>query len=57
MRSHETADRFEVTGMVLALKLRELSYLDPVVCENWMLKVDEFMVPISKEIYDLKSKL
>lgn len=43
--------------MVLASKLKELSYLDPIVCENWMLKVDEFMVPISKEIYDLKSKM
>lgn len=46
-------DRYELLGLTLASKLRTLRELDPVACEKWMLKAEEFMIPLSRCIYEL----
>ncbi|VDO21521.1 unnamed protein product [Heligmosomoides polygyrus] len=50
-------DRYELLGLTLASKLRTLRELDPVACEEWMLKAEEFMIPLSRCIYELHKEL
>uniref|UniRef100_A0A183GH00 MADF domain-containing protein n=1 Tax=Heligmosomoides polygyrus TaxID=6339 RepID=A0A183GH00_HELPZ len=46
-------DRYELLGLTLASKLRTLREMDPVACEEWMLKTEEFMIPLSRCIREL----
>lgn len=43
-------------GLTLASKLRTLRDLDPVSSEEWILKTEEFMIPLSRCIYELSAK-
>lgn len=46
-------DRFEIVGMGVAAKLRNISELDRVVGEQWMLKMTEFVLKLSRDIYEI----
>lgn len=55
MKEHDKMDRFEIVGMGVAAKLRNISELDRVVGEQWMLKMTEFELELSRDIYEMSA--
>ncbi|EYB88358.1 hypothetical protein Y032_0248g77 [Ancylostoma ceylanicum] len=47
-------DTFDTIGAHLSSRLRELNQLDPVLCEEWIIKVEQLQCSLSKEILEFK---
>ncbi|WKX91651.1 hypothetical protein Q1695_010016 [Nippostrongylus brasiliensis] len=48
----QKCDRFDITGMMLASKLRTLHDINRSRCEMWMVRLDEVMSAIGRAIYE-----
>ncbi|WKX91659.1 hypothetical protein Q1695_010021 [Nippostrongylus brasiliensis] len=48
----QKCDRFDITGMMLASKLRTLHDINRSRCEKWMVRLDEIMSTIGRAIYE-----
>ncbi|RCN52300.1 hypothetical protein ANCCAN_01733 [Ancylostoma caninum] len=54
LKSFGEHDAYDAIGAHMACRLRELHDLDPILCEEWVIKVEELQCSLSREILEFK---